>query len=115
MKFLKSIFAVGLLSAVLAAPAQAYTLTHGGGGYGYVTNQHWLNVCDTQVDGHRVRLWYTTFFSDKAHPSITGWAPSRGCHREGSIWGDRVFQFRVCIEAEGCTGWSKMWPRPARR
>jgi len=78
---------------------------HGGGGYGCtIYGGGYIQVCDNQVDGHRVRGHYTQFQS----PTIrtTAWAPSRGCtDYAGGVWGFTIQKFRVCIEYEGCTAW----------
>jgi hypothetical protein len=100
-----------------AAPAAAeahscqYAATiHVGGATGCTFyNGGWIKVCDTQKDGHRARIQYTTTFPSYQYPvKKTGWAPSGGCHEQGT-GGDPgpVADFRVCIEREGCTAWKQ--------
>jgi hypothetical protein len=72
--------------------------------YGCV-DHNWMHVCDRDVDGHRVRLHYIVDWSQPVYYS--GWAPSQGCHDQGDYY--NIIQFRVCVEAEGCSAWKSQW------
>ena len=94
--------------AALTVPSQAAAttcLTHPGGGYACVDYNH-LSTCDTQVDGNRVRTWFHLTY-DRGNYYIGGWAPSGGCTDE-TYWSP-IYDFRVCIENEGCTGWKTQY------
>lgn len=92
---------VGLVA--VPSPAQAQVCSsHSGGGSACVDGM-WITTCDNQVDGHRVRSHIR--FSSGGTVYYTGWAPSQGCYREGHL--SRIYEFRVCIEEEGCTAWKR--------
>jgi hypothetical protein len=83
-------------------PASAH-----GGHWIYVTggqatwNGSFVQVCDTAMDGNRVRVQLRQF--EGATVYFTGWAPSQGRHSEGHpSW---ISQYRVCAENIGCSSW----------
>lgn len=59
-----------------------------------------ITVCDTAVDGNRVRAQLK---SNTSQIYYTGWAPSQGCISEGHP--TSILQFRVCAENVGCSAW----------
>ena len=59
-----------------------------------------ITVCDTAVDGNRVRA---QLMSNTSTIYFTGWAPSQGCITEGHP--TSIVQFRVCTENIGCSAW----------
>lgn len=97
--------AVVAASAALAfantTPASAH-----GGHWIYVTggkamfSGSWIDVCDTAVDGNRVRAH---LMSNTGTIYFTGWAPSQGCTSEGHP--TSITQYRVCAENIGCSSW----------
>jgi hypothetical protein len=100
--------------AASPAPAQAHgcqfsATIHVGGGTGCTFySGAWTKVCDTQKDGHGVRIQYTLRWPSYQYPvKRTGWAPSGGCHEEGARATGAIAYFRVCIEEEGCTAWKQ--------
>jgi len=112
MKRLTVLAAAATLAVSLvatAAPAQAKDspwLVHSGGGKGKIIRDRWMQVCDTQVDGHEVWIGYHIsifpptdyYYWQSARP------PSGGCTAvHGAVMGGIVSSFRVCITKEGCT------------
>lgn len=59
-----------------------------------------ITVCDTAVDGNRVRAHLQ---SNTGNVYYTGWAPSQGCTQEGHP--SSITHFRVCAENVGCSAW----------
>jgi hypothetical protein len=109
LKKLILLLAVALVSVVAfaATPSQAAAktcTTHPGGAYACVLYGHLIQVCDTQVDGHRARGWFNTWVDGQLN-WITPWAPTRGCTSYEGVAGGQMSRFRVCIEYEGCTAW----------
>ena len=93
---------------VLAAPAFADDSVSFGGGVAQVRPGHnnMIRACDTQVDGHRVRAWFYHVLQYPGEPTLTPFAPSGGCTEwMGTSWGQALREFRVCVEAEGCSPW----------
>jgi len=104
MKIIKASFvaaAAALAMAGGALPAQAHS-----GHWIYVTGGQakfdgtWLTVCDTAVDGNRVRAHLR---SNTGNIYYSGWAPSQSCNTEGHP--TSIVQFRVCAENHGCSAW----------
>ena len=70
---------------------------------------HHIRVCDRHVDGHRARAWFIGQFNP-ARQTATGWAPSQGCHTQGTAYGSGlILRFKVCVEYEQpvCSGWKE--------
>ncbi|CAA9240884.1 MAG: hypothetical protein AVDCRST_MAG41-1404 [uncultured Corynebacteriales bacterium] len=76
------------------------------GHYIYVTggkakfDGSWITVCDTAVDGNRVRAH---LYRNDGQVFYTGWAPSQSCTTEGHP--TSILRFRVCAENNGCSAW----------
>jgi hypothetical protein len=74
---------------------------------GVVRDHHWYKACDRQVDGHRVRLHYSTW-ANTGLILYSAWSPSQSCTQEASTTlGVTMYQFRICVEAEGCSAWKR--------
>jgi len=109
MKIVKASFvaaAVALAVVGAGVPAQAhsghYIYVYGGG---YERGKAkfdggWLTVCDTRVDGKRVRAHLKSYTGNIYY---SGWAPSQACTTEGHP--TSIVQFRVCAESYGCSSW----------
>lgn len=95
--------AVGLVAQVATAQG-ATRVNHPGGGYGLVRDKQWMQVCDTDVDGHQVWIGYHTYIfpPNDYYYWQSAAAPSGGC----TAWhgsNHPISEFRVCISYEGCT------------
>jgi hypothetical protein len=106
-RLLGGLFVLGL---VVAAPALAANSVSFGGGRADIqpnTNNR-IRACDTQVDGHRARAWFYSNTQNPAEPTLTPFAPSGGCpDYMGTGWGSPIVEFRICVEAEGCSAWTR--------
>jgi hypothetical protein len=95
---------------VVAAPALAANSVSFGGGRADIqpgTNNR-IRACDTQLDGHRARAWFYVNTQNPSEPTFTPFAPSGGCTEYmGGSWGSPIVEFRICVEAEGCSAWVK--------
>jgi hypothetical protein len=98
-----------VVGLVVAVPAFAIDrVYHPEGSYAelHPSYNNRIHACDRDVDGHRVRAWYYTSIQYPDEPTYSAWAPSGGCSDwQGSSWGLPIARFRVCVEAEGCSGW----------
>lgn len=102
-----AVFAVAGLATPQPAEAHDWTLWHGcRGPYGCMgsartfDNHTKLRVCDTKVDGNRVRGWYNL----AQYQFPTGWAPSGGCIYWAVAYSYTAFN--VCVQRHGCAGWA---------
>jgi hypothetical protein len=113
IRLLIALGALGIVALAAAAPSVARSGCVGhprDASVACVRNDHWIDVCDRDRDGHRVRAWYFHQGRPFHEPNITGWDENgarRGCHREGSTWGLNITRFRVCVEHEGCSRWAR--------
>ena len=107
-KITRMLGALLVAGLVIAAPALAAMSVSFGGGTAQVqpnTNNR-IRACDNQVDGHRARAWFYSNTQNPAEPTLTPWAPSGGCTEYmGTGWGSPIVEFRICVEAEGCSAW----------
>ena len=104
-RMLGGFIAVGL---VVAVPAFAADSVSYGGGTAQIQpgTNNMIRACDTQVDGHQVRAWLRTNTQNQGDYTTTPFAPSGGCTEYmGGGWGSPITEFRVCVEAEGCSPW----------
>jgi hypothetical protein len=105
---------VGLLLAVAhASPVHAHEhcvfhtydkACNHGTGHPDAHTAHYVDGCDGEVDGHRVR---THFNLSNVSGTLNGrWAPSQGCIHDfqSSYFGHLVRQ-RICEEVVGCSDW----------
>jgi hypothetical protein len=88
-----------------AAQADAYSYHPSDPSYARMTGTGYLQACDLDVDGHRARAQYTPRYAPGS-VYYTDWAPSQGCTPLARFFnGAGYYQFRICVEAEGCDAW----------
>jgi hypothetical protein len=105
MRIVKMFVGMAVALFVLAlgvAPAQADSgWIYVTGGKAMSNSDDVVTVCDTSLDGNRVRANFWEPLSGDVYAS--GWAPSGGCWSE---WASDAYDLRVCVEGSGgCSAW----------
>lgn len=116
MKCLKMLVATGAVAVALLVPAASAqgacaTANHpSDGSWVTVCDLHNVAVCDGDPDGHktyaRLWSWYSPDYYLSGYDTYGRDADGQFCHHEG-VWGWGIFQFAVCVQYEGCSGWKR--------